>query len=516
MKAIIIATGHLPESDGLNRGLFTPMAPLVDRPFVQHVVEYIIASGASELHIVLCNSPERVERHLGDGTRWGKQIRYHLVSDPQRPYEALRYMALEDEPGPVLLAHADRLPQAVLAADRETLCPPPLLYCRIQAPQDQSGVEVDWSGWAWVSGECLAKLPLDGDWKAVERALIRQAGCKGRQVAVDQVLDGRSYEGLLAAHRCVMTKRFEGLMIGGREVDEGIWLSRNVSLHPRAQLHPPVYIGENCRIGAGVDLGPHAVVGRDCVLDKGCKAENALIYPSSYVGESLELVDVAVDKNRLVNVRLQAIASVVDDFILGSIDRDHLRPWIGRLVSRAVALGLLAVLWPVLLLTVAILAVGRKGPVVHRRDVVRLPALFKEADWTTFKLLSFASDPPKSRFKHLLLHFLPALINIARGELRFVGVPPRTKEQIKGLQFEWRNLYLAAKSGIIDEAYLQYGTASSEDEKYAAEAYYTVTAGLRGDLKLVLRYCFALLPGVSPGQQPYPGEIPGKSNNGAE
>ena len=90
--------------------------PLIDRPFIQHVLERLVRSGFQDFEVILCQRPETVERLLGDGTRWGCRIRYHLVRDPQRPYGPLRFFLPNDPPAPCLLAHADRLPAVDLAA----------------------------------------------------------------------------------------------------------------------------------------------------------------------------------------------------------------------------------------------------------------------------------------------------------------------------------------------------------------------------------------------------------------
>ena len=164
-----------------------------------------------------------------------------------------------------------------------------------------------------------------------------------------------------------------------------------------------------------------------------------------------------------------------------------------------------------------VLALGRKGPVVHRRSAVRLPAPLEPAGWAKYDLLSFSPTPSANRYKHLFLHFLPALINIAWGEMRFVGVPPRTPDEIGQLQPEWQSLYLGSKVGIINEAYLQFGIDPTTDESYSAEAFYAVTAGLKWDLKLILRYFSALLfPWVKLGSQPTANEDLSKKNGTAD
>lgn len=490
MRAIVVATGHpIPPDEPYP----APMFPLVDRPFIQHVVEFLVDQGVTEFDFILHHAPEKIEHLLGDGGRWGSRFRFHLARDPARPYRLLRGVGFNGEREPLLLVHADRLPHVQLAQ-----IPPapegPVLFCwrdRRNPSNGRVGGWPRWTGWAWLSTPCVAGLPGDPDEDGLGAYLASAARRKGAFVEVSEPLSAQSPEALLTAHRRVLTRAFTGLLLTGREAEEGIWMSRNVSLHPTARLIPPVYIGENCRIGAGAQLGPNTAVGRDCVLDARCSVAHSAIFPGSYVGEDLELADVVVDRNRLINVRVGTAVSVADEFILGDVADSHLREWLSGALSRVIAVALLALTWPVLLATALCLKLMRNGPALHRRGVVRLPAPPDEAAWREFYLWSFSPDAAPGEnggVRDLLLRFLPALVNVAKGELHLVGVPPRTRGEIRGLPHDWQALYLRAKSGIVTEASVHCGDAPTPDELYSAEAFYSVTAGVRRDLKLLIGY----------------------------
>lgn len=515
MRAILIATGYNPDMTALNERYPTPLLPLIDRPFIQHVVEWLVDQGVTEFDFVLSHLPEKIEHLLGDGTRWGSTFQFHLVRDPARPYSLLQTLIPHandgnDPPEPLLLAHADRLPRVPLEHMKATSSlRAPTVVCWRQEAASLPEAQV-WTGWAWLSDYFLAHLPSDGDESAVGAHLLAVARQQGTIIEVSQLLSVQSYEELLAAQRAVLSKAWSGLMLTGREVEQGIWLSRNVSLPPTARLIPPVYIGENCRIGEGVRLGPNVVVGHDCVLDTRCTVEDSVIFPGSYVGEALELANVIVDKNRLINVQIGAAVTVADNFILGSLTERRLQPWLAGIFSQLVALALLAVTWPLLVLTALWLKLTRPGPVLHKKEVVRLPAPSEETGWRTFSLWSFCPDGATEGARRLctgsglsdfFLHFLPGLINVARGELRFVGVPPRRREEIGALSQDWQALYLRAKAGLVTEADVHCGANPTDDELYAAEAFYSVTAGFRHDLKLLLGYMGRILTGFRFGDE---------------
>jgi lipopolysaccharide/colanic/teichoic acid biosynthesis glycosyltransferase len=83
---------------------------------------------------------------------------------------------------------------------------------------------------------------------------------------------------------------------------------------------------------------------------------------------------------------------------------------------------------------------------------------------------------------------LPALASVARGDVALVGVPPRSREEIRQLPRDWQTLYLRSKAGIVTEAAVRFPTDPTDDDLYAADAFYAASAGWGYDLKLLARY----------------------------
>ena len=477
MKAVILATGAAaPQPDGSAERAPMFLTPLLDRPFLQHVVEYIVDSGLVEtVEFVLHHMPERVEGLFGNGERWGVTFRYHLVRDPARCCGPLA--ALSAEGAPVLLADAETLPGAPLKEYREQAGP--------VAFRGDSG----WSGWAILDAPTLSGIRPGWAPEELERHVAAATAKPGgvRESAV--VLGVHSFAGVIASQRLVLEKRFTGLLFNGRQTQEGVWLCRNVTMHPTATLVPPVFVGENSRIGSGVRLGPNAVVANDCLVGKGTIVADSTILPGSYVGQELELDHVIVDRNRLINVRADGEIILHDDFLLSGMALNPFRAaWTG-LLSRASALLLIALTWPLLLVTALGLALFRKGPLRHPVRAVRLPAPEGAVEWPTYEWNGFAAQgAPHSVSGHFLLRFLPGLLAVLRGHLHLVGVEPRTPEAVRALPSDWRFLYLKARAGLVTEAFATFGESASEDEIYTAEAFYSVAAGPRHDLRILLRY----------------------------
>ncbi|MBX7219091.1 MAG: NDP-sugar synthase [Blastocatellia bacterium] len=483
MRAIVFATGYAPALTSLNERHDSVSLPLLDRPFLQHVLENLVDQGVTGFDFTLSRKPEFFESLFGTGTRWGSSFRYHLARDPEFPYRAARAIEVyfkQNPDEPVLVGHGDRLPLLRLAELRAGAGEIVMWY---EAATDEAP---KWTGWALVPARLLAEFPVQTDETGLEEFLRNQPAAPQLQT-VAACLDFRTYEGILKSHWDAVAKVIPNLLVSGREVEPGIWLSRNVSLHPTAQLKAPVYIGENCRIEAGVQLGPQAMIGQNSVLDTHCSVTGSAVLPGSFVGEGLELNEVIVDKNRLVSIRFGVGVTVADDFMLGTLAQNPITSWLQRTLSQLTGLALLLLSWPLLLLTALVLKIVRRGkPVWYVTEVVKLPAAGPELDWKTFKLVSFTPDRRGTGwFSDLFLRLLPGLLNIAKGEAGFVGVQPRTKEELAGLPTDWQALLRQSKPGFITDCMVRYGNHPTPDEQFSSETFYAASATWWQDLRLM-------------------------------
>lgn len=457
------------------------LLPLVDRPFLQHVVERLAGLGVTELELLLAEHPEAVERLLGDGSRWGLRAHVHLLRDPADPYTRLSLACAPEADQGVLLVHGDRLPGPCFAAEQLLNAPAPVLVRHVD------GDTARWSGWAWLPPGIAGALPTGLDEAALEAHLASLPGATTLDVA--RLLDVTSMSSLLAANRTVLEGEFPGLLLAGREVEPGVWLSRNVVLHPRARVVAPVHLGENVRVGAGTQVGPHAVVGHDSILDERCRVESAVVAPGSYVGEALDLVGVLVDRNLLVSAEHGVATTVTDRFILGSMTARPIVGWGTALTHRLLALLALALTLPLLLAALIGRAFSRRASVWFSLDALRQPAEPDEATWRTHRLRSLAPfDVQASRAScaDLVLRVLPLLPAVVTGRLGLVGVPPRSPAAVRDLAPDWRDLVLRARAGVIWESHAI--GARSDDERRAAESYYVVMPSLRHDLAVLAGY----------------------------
>ena len=451
--------------------------PLLDRPFLQHVVEALVGRGVTELQVVCGQSADAVERLLGDGARWGCAFAYHLLRDPERPASVLRAAASVE--GSVLIARADCLP----ALPAEPVAPGQgALY----------GSACDWSGWAVVDARVLAEVP-----PVPLPELGRRLAARGvRWVEVERLVL-RSFSDVPAAQRKLLLGQIPGVLTAAREVRPGVWLGANVQLAPTTTLEPPVFVGENAAVGAGVRVGPSAVVGPDCLLARDSAVRDSTLCPGTYVGPGVELDGVIADGSTLVNPHQQTVTTI-DPRLL-----DQVVPALPYASGgwRLLALAAFLAALPVVVAAAFWLRLTRRGPLLWRRRFVRAPARVPESAWEVGTVYTLA--PPRAgeeengwvipaTFRGLVLEFLPALWGVAWGSLRLVGVPPRDRDLLKSHGAQCPRLLRRPPGLVTEVALCDAGPLTPEDCLLVA-AYQAETSCPIANLRRVCRFLLKAL-----------------------
>jgi hypothetical protein len=445
-QAIVVSCNSIlslnPES---TTGVF---APLVDRPFLQHVVEAIIGQGIRQIYILLRKEDHLTMSVLGDGTRWGARFQYHRASDNESIYDALQQVPLTNPDEHILLAHSDRLPllspqnvtgtTTLFCWKRETLC---------------------WTGWGVIRAADMLLVPND----IQEQGLFAYLKKSGTDVVCTEgvrPLTNRSYDDLLESNRRVLSKEFPGLVLGGKEVQPGVWLARNARVHPTARLAAPAFLGENCRIGALAQVGPAVSIGKDCTIERETRVADSVVYRGSYVGPQLALKGVVVDRSRLISTGCDAEIEEVDELLLGSVFGLSIRSAICRACRCLGAAAALVIMLPCLLIMIAGSMVNVIPP-LRRRSIVKTPSVRAAYRWKTFSLWSFGGEciaaGEKGWVWHFFYFFLPSLVSIATGNMDLTGPRPRGNAELSRLTAAKFSLYLQSRPGILQPESLYPG-----------------------------------------------------------
>lgn len=493
MIAVIVPPAPMPDVPGLDAEHPLGLLPLGDRPVLQHIIESLVSQGIKSIEVIWSHAPEKVEALLGNGDRWGCSFRYHLAAQPDHPYRSLKVIErVQTEPW--VLVHADRFPCVRFPTDAVTQ---PKLYMDAAHTEQTSYEMAQWGGTAVFPAGGFAESIANCTFAELRGRLVQRMrdGEAAAETATEWI-DASTPGALLRTQAKLLGGRLSGLMISGIERQPGIWISRNVEVHPTATLTPPLYIGANCRINRGARLGPDVVIGAGCLIDSRTTMERSLALGGTYIGEGLELNDAIVNHNLLLNVRLGTTVNIADNFLLGGLEQRLHEGWLHRGLESLLACLIILVSFPLLLLSILYYALTQRiyytsvptaaTPLVPLAFVAKncqLPCLgadawasHRAAGWTTF-----------------FRQFLPGLFAVLLGRVSLVGLPPRNVQEIEQLPAEWQALYRSGRAGLITEASVVAADASDETHLYLADAYYSAKRSLLYDMRLALQYLLRLV-----------------------
>lgn len=83
MKQLVILAGGMGTRLKARLGdLPKPMVPIAGKPLLEHHVELAKRHGFDDILIFACYRADLIERHFGDGSRWGVRIRTIVEREP--------------------------------------------------------------------------------------------------------------------------------------------------------------------------------------------------------------------------------------------------------------------------------------------------------------------------------------------------------------------------------------------------------------------------------------------------
>jgi len=470
MRAIIIASGLREGFFSLLRYRPTGLLRIGDKPMLYHVMDFLSARQMTSCELIVSYLPASIEEKVASGSRWGLQVTYHLAKKAHYPLSAILPVMEQWPDEPFLIGTADCLP--AFAQDLFDESAP--RSCLFDYPSKK------WSGWAVLRKKELAAVPYETRYDDLHKALTTSLASR----TVRPFLSVQTLIDLKKSNEKVLKQKVDAHFFPStaKEVEEGVWISRAVSLHQSVKVNPPVFIGENSQIKEEVEIGPNAIIENHCIVDKASIIKDALVCQRSYVGEGLVLEGCIVDRNLLINMKHEAEIRVVDEFILCELKPFRFNNVCCKFCERLLAATALVVLSPIYLLI-------RMNCGIKEKRAVKIPSPRDPLLWNDFSYYEFAPKD-KKRFRRCVLFFrrLPYLWAIMSGYLHFVGVALRTSEELKALPGDWQKLYLQAKAGLITLEAFNDGKEATKDDRYAAEAYYAVHQSFFFDLKLFFRY----------------------------
>ncbi len=355
MKAIILAGGQGARLLPLTLDRPAALLPVANRPLIEYLLEHLARHRVNEATVCLHHRPDRLEAHLGDGTRWGLRLRYALERHPLGTAGAVRAVA-DGSTDPVLVAFATALTTAditrALARHRIRHAALTLLVApaagageirvddedRIVLGDAATSVTYDFIGLAVLDPGVVSLVPAGVPCDLIEDlvpGLIAAGAAVHGSVAAEPSVLVRTPADLGLANFAALGEELPGLVLPGFEARRGVRISRGAFVHRSARLIPPVLVGANAEISRGATVEA-TVVGDDVIVGAGSTIRNSVLLARTYVGRGLWLDGALVDRDRIRRAEAGTWTTVRDARLFGDTRAPLLVSQIAAMLRRRV------------------------------------------------------------------------------------------------------------------------------------------------------------------------------------
>jgi mannose-1-phosphate guanylyltransferase len=298
LQALILAGGEGTRLRPLTSTIPKPVVPLVDRPFIAYMIEWLRRHGVDDVILACGFMAAGVRAVLGDGSELGVRLRYVEEPHPLGTGGALKYaQELLDER--FLMLNGDVLTDIDLTAQLEqhertgaqaTLAlvavEDPSAYGLVRLADDREVTEflekpeereLDTNlinaGAYVLSRDVLEEMPSAGTTVSIERDVFPRLVGRGLfgYTADGYWLDIGTPERYLQGTFDILSGAVETAVQAG---DDG------------------VLVLDGCEVAPGATVGPQAVIGPGVTVGEGAVIERSVVLEGALVGASSRLKDV--------------------------------------------------------------------------------------------------------------------------------------------------------------------------------------------------------------------------------
>lgn len=341
-----------------------PMVPVVNRPFLEHMVENIKRHHINEIILAICYLPDRIQSYFGDGSDFGVKLSYAVEKTPLGTGGAVKNAEqfLDDTflvfNGDIFsdldLTEMIRFHKAHKARATIALTP-------VEDPTAYGVVEIDSqnrvkgftekpspervtsnlinAGIYVLEPEVLELIP-SGIHCMLERGLFpdlvkRNVPFYGYRSHAYWIDTGKPADYLKLHHDILMGKAFSRMP--GKPIADDIWLEKGCNIHSSAKLVGPIVIGRGCNIEQDVEISGPSVLGSECYIGQGSTIDEAILWLNVKLGKNVTIRNSVVGNNSAIgdNTWVTDGSIISDDVVIGKGNRlEHgIKVWANKVIE---------------------------------------------------------------------------------------------------------------------------------------------------------------------------------------
>lgn len=462
----------------LTRNRPVAMLPFMNVPIIQMHIEYFVEAGFYRFLVVAVENPLPLQEFLGDGSRWGASIEVVVLKDPYPNFPLLHRLSYKLENESVIIVPAElvlNLDVNGIVAFHSAGDDP---YVKVFTRHSLELIDGFQSPKPTFKKNPLSSLVDTG-------VMVAHAHAKAGQPGASYLYDGNLIR--IDTPLALWSANMAGLggffsTIAGRHFTTpgtAVRIDHHFKRGAETQIVAPALIGHHVRLNYRASLYGWTVIGNGVFIDKGAHVSRSVIADHTYVGPQTAVEDAIVEGRHIYNLQVAQWVEVSDSFIISDIRESILSAAIQNGFWRIVALAFLIVSLPLIILG----GVSRK---------VRGKRFFEVRNFITTKAsLKHSEKDQQPRVACIsfdnwnsLVGRLPALFNVARGQMRLVGVRPLQDKDSPLYSEYWTELREEAPCGLFTPVDSEGLSDDQEEAKIVAENYYAATRSMFNDLKI--------------------------------
>jgi len=341
-KVMVLAAGLGTRLRPLTDLISKPMAPIVNKPVMEHIIELLAKYGFTEIVCNLHWYPEDIKNYFGDGSKWGVSIAYSYEDKLLGTAGGVKNVEDFFEERTFLVISGDALTdidlESLIEFHKEKSCISTIVLTRVEDTSQYGVVLLDKDNKIYgfqekpLGGEAESSLANSGIYVFEPKILKYVPEGKfydfGKNLFPDLLKKKISYYGYVhnqywndvgslseyqrgnfdALERKVKVK------IPGKMIKEGVWIGKNCKIQEDVIIIPPVCIGNNCTIKKGAKLFGPIILGDNTIVDERAVMYRGIKWGSGYIGKDTSLIGAIIG----YDAKIKNKASILEKAVIGS------------------------------------------------------------------------------------------------------------------------------------------------------------------------------------------------------
>ena len=316
MQALILVGGHGTRLRPVTLTLPKPVVPLVDRPFIRYMIDWLARHGVDDIVMACGFLPDGIRAVLGDGIAGGPRLRYVEEPEPRGTAGAIKFAAdlLDDR---FLALNGDVLTDLDLTAlmerhdssgARATLALHPVadptgygLVRRapdgeirefLEKPEPDEIDTDEINAGAYVLEKEILDLVPEGRDVSIEREVFPRLVGDGlySQRLEGYWMDIGTPERYLQACWDILGRNVE-TEPGSKLDEDGVYVATDADVHEGARIAGPAYVESDAVVATGATIGARAVLGAGTSVGEGATITGSALHPACRIGPGASVTD---------------------------------------------------------------------------------------------------------------------------------------------------------------------------------------------------------------------------------